>query len=160
MKSCKYNDFEIRFISQNESDEIVFSKKYDFAFFESGEFRRELLFARSKHQVIFEANKYFQQLGNCEKMIVLENGAENISFLWTSLKGKHEKINMRGGKRHLFDYLFLTFIKKKSRCLYIGNSFEAPLAGWRNSCSVDVLHTNEKIIEIYLKQTQELYLPF
>jgi len=159
MREVKYNDFCIRFIPQNEKSEFDFRKKYDFALFEEGEFDRALLFERSKHQLIFNANKYIQQLGNCEKFIIVENGTD-ISFLWTSLRGKPEKTNMRGGKRELMDYLFLTFTKRKNTCLYIGNSIEVPMAAWRNNVFADVVYTNEAIIERYLKQTTELYLPF
>lgn len=157
MKECKYNDFELRFFSYNE--EKSFLKKYHFALFEDGIFDREVIFGRSKNQLIFEANKYMQQLGNCEKFIIVENGIQLI-FLWTSLKGKGEKINMRGGKKALFDYLFLTFTKKKSRCLYIGNSPEAPLAAWRNEVNCDIIYTEEKIIDTFLKNTVEQFLPF
>jgi len=157
MRECKYNDFSVRFVSQNE--EFDFRKKYSFALFENGDFKREMLFSRSDHQLIFNANKYMQQLGNCEKFIVVENGVELI-LLWTSLKGKPEKMNMRGGKKQLLDYLVLSFCKPKSKCLYIGNSVEGPTAFWRNGVSVDVIYTDERILEKYLKETQELYLPF
>lgn len=157
MQECKYNNFSIRFFSQNE--EIAFLKKYDFALFEEGNFQRDIIFGKSKNQLVFEANKYMQMLGNCEKYIIVENGVQLI-FLWTSLKGKPEKINMRGGKKELFDYLFLTFTKKKNKCLYIGDSFEAPLAGWRNELSVDVIYSDPKIIDKFLKNTVEQFLPF
>jgi len=157
MQSCKYPNFEIRFFSQNE--EIAFKKKYDFALFEDGIFEREIIFGRSKNQLVFEANKHMQMLGNCEKYIIVENGVQLI-FLWTSLRGAPEKINMRGGKKQLMDYLFLTFTKKKNSCLYIGDSFEAPMAGWRNELSVDVIYQNPKIIDQFLKNTVEQFLPF
>jgi hypothetical protein len=157
MKVVKYNNFEVRFFSVNE--ETQFRLKYDFALFEDGIFDRNIIFERSKNQLIFEANKYMQQLGNCEKYIIVENGVQLI-FLWTSLKGQPEKINMRGGKRQLMDYLFLTFAKKKNKCLYIGNSFEAPLAAWRNELSCDVIYTEVIIIDKFIKETQEQYLPF
>jgi len=157
MKECKYNEFSVRFISQNE--EFDFRKKYHFALFESGEFKREMLFERSDQQLIFYANKYMHQLGNCEKFIIVENGVDLI-LLWTSLRGKPEKINMRGGKKQLLDYLVLTFCKPRSKCLYIGDSVEGAAAFWRNGVSVDVVYTNEDIVDKYLKQTQELYLPF
>jgi hypothetical protein len=147
----------MRFISSNE--EFEFRKKYDFALFEDGIFDRALLFGKSKDQLIFNANNYMQQLGNCEKFIIVENGVQLI-FLWTSLRGKPEKINMRGGKKALMDYLFLTFTKRKMKCLYIGNSPEVPLAGWRNECSVDVIYQDQEILDSYLKQTTEQYLPF
>ena len=118
-----------------------------------------MIFNNSKNQLIFEANKYMQRLGNCEKYIIVENGVQLI-FLWTNLRGKPEKINMRGGKKQLFDYLFLTFTKKKNHCLYIGNSPEAPLAGWRNELNVDVIYTEAKIIDTFLKSTVEQFLPF
>jgi len=157
MQSCKYNNFEIRFFSQNE--EIAFRKKYDFALFEDGIFEREIIFGRSKNQLIFEANLYMQQLGNCEKYIIVENGVQLI-FLWTSLRGKPEKINMRGGLKQLMDYLVLTFCKKSNHALYIGDSVEAPLAFWRNEVSVDVIYQNPKIIDQFLKNTVEQFLPF
>jgi hypothetical protein len=156
MKVCKYNNFEVRFISHNEKFEP--KRKYDFAVFEDGVFDREKLF-NSKNQLIFEANLYMQQLGNCEKYIIVENGVQLI-FLWTNLRGKPEKINMRGGKKELFDYLFLTFTKKKSKCLYIGNSYEAPLAAWRNERNADVIYTEEPIVDKFLKNTVEQFLPF
>ena len=157
MQSCKYNDFEIRFFSHNE--ENAFLKKYHFALFEDGTFDRAIIFGKSKDQLVFEANRYMQQLGNCEKYIIVENGVQLI-FLWTSLRGKPEKINMRGGKKGLFDYLFLTFTKKKQRALYIGNSAEAPLAAWRNGVNCDVIYTEQKIIDTFLKNTVEQLLPF
>jgi hypothetical protein len=100
-----------------------------------------------------------QQLGNCEKYIIVENGVQLI-FLWTSFKGKGEMINMKGDKKQLFDYLYMNFAKKKNHCLYIGNSFEAPLAAWRNELSCDVIYEDEKILDKYIKATQEQYLPF
>jgi len=158
-KLCQYNDFAIQFISQNDTNDFKFLKKYHFAIFEEGTFDRAIIFGKSKDQLIFDANQYMQQLGNCEKYIIVENGIQLI-FLWTSLKGKAEKINMRGGKKELMDYLFLTFTKKKSRCLYIGNSHEAPLAAWRNSVNCDVIYTEEKIIDKFLKSTVEQLIPF
>jgi hypothetical protein len=154
---CKYNEFTIRFFSHNEVPDLRI--KYDFALFEDGAFDREIIFERSKNQLIFEANKYMQQLGNCEKYIIVENGVQLI-FLWTSLKGKPEKINLRGGKKQLLDYLVLTFCKKKQKALYIGNSHEAPLAFWRNEISCDVIFTEASIIDKFLKETVEQFLPF
>lgn len=154
-KECKYNDFSVRFYSQNENE--TGRGKYDMSMFHEGVFDREIMWY-AKNQIVFDANEYLQQLGNCEKFIILEKGID-ISLLWTSFKGNPEKISMKGGTKYLFDYLFLTFSKKKQKCLYIGSCVDAPIAAWRNQINLDVMY-QANIIDEFLKQTTETYLPF
>jgi hypothetical protein len=159
VQECNYNDFKLRFVSQNEVSEFAFLKFYDFALFEYGMFDRAIVFGKSKNQVVFNANSYMNELGRCKKYIVVKNNTQ-LNLLWTSLPGEPEIYNLRGGKKELFDYLFLTFTKKKSKCLYIGDSPEAPLAAWRNEVNCDTIYTEVKIIDTFLKSTVEQFLPF
>lgn len=164
MKECKYNDFKVRFISPEElypTHNFTRGIQYDLSIFQEGIFDRIVSFERSKNQIVFDANKHMQELGNCEKFIVLKNGVNDFSLLWTSFKGNAELINMKGGMSHLFDYLFLSFCKKKQKVLYIGNQFEAPVAAWRNAINIDVVgEYSDNMLDLFLKRTQEAYLPF
>lgn len=155
MKDCKYNDFSVRFLSDTEE---LRAGGYATAIFHEGSFIRENIFGKSTNQIVFNANLYNQFLGNFDKFIIIENGIQ-LSLLWTSFKGAHEKINLRGGTRQLFDYLFLSFTKKKHKCLYFGNCVDAPLAAWRNQVSLDVI-SQKNIVDEFLKNTVETYLPF
>ena len=159
MQECKYNDFAIRFVCQNDISEFAFLKRYDFVLFENGIFDRAIIFGKSKQQVVFNANTYMNELGRCGKYIVVKNNTQ-LNLLWTSLPGEPEIYNLRGGKKELFDYLILTFTKKKFKCLYMGDSFEAPMAAWRNEVNCDVIYTEAKIVDTFLKSTVEQFLPF
>ena len=156
MKECKYNDFNIKFFSHNET---LPNKKYHFCIFHEGIFDRSIVFGKSRFQIIFNLNEHMQQLSNCSKIIIVKKGIEFI-LLWTSLKGKNELYDLRGGWKEFFDYLILNSERNHKNFLYIGNSHYAPLACWRNGKNCDVIYQSESVVDTFLKETVEQYLPF
>jgi hypothetical protein len=157
MKECKYNDFSVRFMNYNETTEHL-HKKYQLFLFHEGILQRDN-FLISTNQIVFDFGDKNLLLGNFEKFLILKNGI-NLSLLWTSFKGKSEEINVKSGTKNLFDYLILSFIKKKQKMLYVGNDVNAALAGWRNQINLDVISDSTDIVDKFLKNSVESYLPF
>lgn len=156
MKSLKYNDFEIRF-TKEESD--LRAAKYDLCITDTWIVNA---FEKSRNQIIFNSNEKNIHLGNFQKYILAKKGVNGFNLIWTSFKGNPEIYDIKSDSS-FFDYLFLSFVKKKQKVLYAGENVNAAIASWRNSVNLD-LFTNkfdiDSIISEFLKKTQETYLPF